>query len=371
MIVMIAIMLVAFLVTLALSIDIAYMQLTRTELRTATDAATRAAGEALARTEGQTEEEAMETARAAARSVAAQNPVAGDSLGFFDADIVFGKSTRQADGSWDFDANGSPINSVRAFGKRTEGSVSGPVGLFFGKLLGRGFHEPRQSSTVVRLDRDICLVVDRSSSMKLFLTDNQPVMGKGDSRFCQPPDVTQSRWSALHAAVDEFVLQLDSTPQDEHVGLASYASDYSSCSTWNAEAEINLQIATDPNAVSTAIDTLSSQVWNGATNISAGIDFGVTALTNPDTTRPFAAKTMVLFTDGHKTEGRPLSDAATDAANKNITIHTVTLGDGANQSDMMTVANITGGNHYHAPDSATLRDIFAEIARTLPIIFTE
>ena len=49
MIVMIAIMLVAFLVTLALSIDIAYMQLTRTELRTATDAAARAGAEALSR----------------------------------------------------------------------------------------------------------------------------------------------------------------------------------------------------------------------------------------------------------------------------------------------------------------------------------
>jgi Ca-activated chloride channel family protein len=371
MAVFILVLLSLFLVAVAFSLDVGYMQLTRTQLRTATDASARAAGEALSRTEGQSEEEAMETARAAAKSVAAENLVAGDPLGLFDADIVFGNSTRQDNGSWDFVAEGTPLNSVRVFGLRTEDSASGSVNLFFGKLLGRDFYEPKQSSTVVRLDRDICLVVDRSSSMKLYLSDTSPLMSTRDSRFCQAPHATLSRWAALHAAVDEFLVELENTPQLEYVGLASYASNYSSCSTWSAESEINLQVSTSHTVVSNAIDTLSSRVWNGATNISAGLDAGVVALTNPSTTRPFAAKTMVLFTDGHATHGRPLPDAANDAANKDITIHTVTFGDGANQSDMLTVAEITGGNHYHAPDAATLKEIFREIALTLPIVFTD
>jgi len=364
-------LLTMFLIAVAFSLDVGYIQLTRTQLRSATDASARAAAEALSRTEGQDEEAAMETARAAARSVAAQNLVGGQSLGLYDENIVFGHSTRQPNGSWDFEAAATPVNSVRVYGLRTENSASGSVQLFFGKLLGRGFYEPKQASTVVRLDRDICLVVDRSSSMKLYLDDTSPLMSTSDSRFCQPPHGTLSRWAALHAAVDEFMIELDNTPQIEHVGLASYASNYSSCSTWSAESEINLQVATDGAAVATAIDTLSTRVWNGATNISAGLDAGVVALTNPDTTRPFAAKTMVLFTDGHATHGRPLSDAANDAANKDITIHTVTFGDGANQTDMLTVAEITGGNHYHAPDAQTLREIFREIALTLPIVFTD
>lgn len=371
MAVFILILLGVFLVAVAFSLDVGYIQLTRTQLRSATDASARAAAEALSRTEGQNEEDAMETARLAAKAVAAQNLVAGESLGLFDDDIVFGNSTRQANGSWDFEAGGTPVNSVRVYGLRTEDSASGPVQLFFGKLLGRGFYEPKQSSTVVRLDRDICLVVDRSSSMKLYLDDTSPLMSTSDSRFCKAPHATLSRWAALHAAVDEFLVELENTPQLEYVGLASYASNYSSCSTWNAEAEINLQVATNQAAVSNAVDTLSSRVWNGATNISAGLDAGVAALTNPNTTRPFAAKTMVLFTDGQWTHGRPLSDAAHDAADKDITIHTVTFGDGANQSDMQMVAEITGGNHYHAPDAQTLREIFREIALTLPIVFTD
>lgn len=371
MAILILFFLTVFIVAVVFSLDVGYMQLTRTQLRSATDAAARAAAESLSRTEGLTEEEALEAARQAARDVSANNHVAGDALQLNDQDIVFGSSTRQEDGSWLFEASGSPINSVRVVGLRTAGSASGPVNLFFGKMLGRGIFEPTQSATAVRLDRDICLVVDRSSSMKLYLTDTAPLMSTSDSRFCQPPHASLSRWAALHDAVGEFLTQLDNTPQTEYVGLASYASAYSSCGTSNTESEINLPVSTNHAVVATAVDTLSSRVWNGSTNISAGLDSGVQALTDANTTRPFAAKTMVLFTDGHATHGRSLSEAAQDAADLDIVIHTVTFGDGANQGDMITVANITGGNHYHAPDAETLRAIFREIALTLPIVFTE
>jgi hypothetical protein len=63
--------------------------------------------------------------------------------------------------------------------------------------------------------------------------------------------------------------------------------------------------------------------------------------------------------------------AATAADGQDIIIHTVTFGDGANQTDMQAVADATGGRHYHAPDEETLEDIFREIALTLPVLLTE
>lgn len=48
---LICLMLVAFMVTVIFSVDVAYMQLVKSELRTATDAAAKAAAEALSRTQ--------------------------------------------------------------------------------------------------------------------------------------------------------------------------------------------------------------------------------------------------------------------------------------------------------------------------------
>ena len=48
-VVLVAAMIIIFLGSVALSVDVAYMQLSRTKLRSATDAAARAAGEGLSR----------------------------------------------------------------------------------------------------------------------------------------------------------------------------------------------------------------------------------------------------------------------------------------------------------------------------------
>jgi Flp pilus assembly protein TadG len=54
--ILIVAMLFVFIVTAALTVDIAYMQLIRTELRACTDAAAKAGAEALARTEDPTKQ---------------------------------------------------------------------------------------------------------------------------------------------------------------------------------------------------------------------------------------------------------------------------------------------------------------------------
>jgi Mg-chelatase subunit ChlD len=365
MLVLIALLLPLFLATAAFSVDIAYMHLVRTELRRSTDAAARAAADGLSRYQD------VDLARNAAQTLAAANPVAGQPLLLQDGDIVFGNSERQVDGSWTFSAGSEPINSVRVNAQRTDGSFMGSVPLFFARTLGVDDFEPTQVATAVRLDRDLMLVVDRSSSMKLMIEGDSVNMSTSDPRFPLPPDMDNSRWGALYEAVEEFIDALDETPMIEQVGLVSYASQGTWAGVFNTNADINQQLTLTPSLVMTAMDVLSASVFNGNTNISAGIDNGVVALTNEATARPFAYKTMVLMTDGNWNAGRDPVLAAYDAAEEDIVIHTITFADQANQADMQAVAAATGGNHYHAPDAATLIAIFREIALTLPVVLTE
>jgi hypothetical protein len=358
-------MIVIFLGAVAFSVDIGYMQLSRTQLKIATDAAARAGGEALTRVQD------LPTAVQAAKDMAAANLVAGEPLILADEDLITGNSAQQADGTWVFTENGTPTNSIRVSGRRTSDSPSGTVSLFFGSVFDVYDFEPTKVSTVVRTDRDICLVVDRSSSMKLDLATTSETMSTGDPRFCEVPDAVDSRWAALADAVQVFTDTLASTPQTEHVSLVSYASDYTNCGVTNNASDIDQDLASDHTQVNQAMASISSTVFNGATNIAAGIDDGVVALTDPTTARPFATKTMIVFTDGHRTAGRQPDLAAQDASLENIVIHTVTFGNGANQLDMQAVADATGGNHYHAPDAQALEDVFREIAMTISVTFTD
>ncbi len=365
MVVLIAVTLIIFIVAVAFSVDVAYMQMTRTQLRTSTDAAARAAGEALSRTQDTAQ------ARQAAKDLAAVNVVAGKPLLLADSDIEFGNSQSTQSGLWQFTPNGTPVNSIRVSGRRTEESPSGSVPLLFAKLIGVYEFEPTQVATTVRLDRDVCLVVDRSSSMKLRLSSTAENMSTSDPRFCQKPVSPDSRWAALASAVTTFTDTLATTPEIEQVGLVSYSSAGTWCLVSNNKSDIDQRLTVNQVLVNNAVQTISNRVFNGSTNISAGIDNGVIVLTEPNRARPFAAKTMVLLTDGNANQGRPTIEAANDAANQDIVIHTITFGAGANQNDMRDVAAATGGKHYHAPDAESLRNIFREIALTLPVIFTQ
>ena len=90
------------------------------------------------------------------------------------------------------------------------------------------------------------------------------------------------------------------------------------------------------------------------------------------TARPFAAKTLLVMTDGIHNRGiHPATVARNVVAQYDVTIHTVTFGGGANQSAMRQVADIGGGEHYHANTGAELQAIFEEIANNLPTIMTQ
>ena len=365
MLVLIALMMVVFVAAAAFSVDIAYMQLVRTQLRTATDSAARAGGEALARMQNTND------ALQAAKEMAAANFVAGKPLILYDSDVEFGNSVPVPGGKWAFVANTAPINSLRVNGRRTADSASGSVAFFIAPALGVNSFEPTQTASVVRFDRDICLVVDRSSSMKLDVDDSSAGMSTGDPRFCSPPDPDTSRWAALAVAMEGFLDVLGDTPQIEHVSLVSFGSNYSACGMHNNASDINQPLTADSVLVTSAMTTLSDTAFNGGTVTAAGVDSAITALTDPATARPFARKAIVVFTDGHTWEPDRLLSSARNAAQQHIVVHTITFGTGANQVQMREVAEAGGGKHYHAPDAEALVQVFREIALTMLVVLTE
>lgn len=357
---LIAICLPLFIIAAAFAVDVAYMQLARTELRTATDAAARAGAKTLSISQNQT------TARAAAVAAAAKNNVAGTGLKLTNDQVVIGVGSQTSDTSrYKFTAGGNQPNAVRVTGKRTASSAAGPVGLLLGRMLGTTTFEPVHIATSTQLDRDICLVVDRSGSMMESI-DGSNVSGNS----CSKPDMKKSRWGGLYTAVNAFVAELDSTLQEEQCALVTYSSKGSGCGYKFTTSDINCALNFNYQPIRNEMNTLSSKPVQGNTAIGAGIDNGVKVLTS-SSVRPFAVRTMVVMTDGlHNSGGDPVT-AAKKAAAKNITINTVTFSNEADLARMKAVAEATGGKHFHAASSSELEAIFREIASTLPVMLTE
>ncbi len=363
MLVLIAFCLPLCIIMAAFAVDVAWMQLVRTELRTATDAAARAGAKELSLAQSEP------AARQRAKQVAARNKVASSGLKLADKDIQIGSSTQATDVSrFNFVNNSAKPNAVRVTGKRTNGSLSGPVELMFAGVLGVDEFQPEHVATSTQLDRDICLVVDRSGSMMWTLAGGSNL--PAGSPNCGPPHQSLSRWGALSTALEAFLQELDSTKQMENVGMVSYSSNTNECGNNYKISTIDADLGASYTPVRNKMASLSSKPVKGSTAISAGIDDGIKVLTGKKT-RPFAVKTMVVMTDGiHNLGPEPLLSAKV-AKQKEIVIHTVTFSDDADVMRMQAVAAATGGVHFHAEDETELVEAFRKIAATLPVMLTE
>jgi Ca-activated chloride channel family protein len=363
MLVLVAITLVIFIVAVVFSIDVAYMQLVRAQLRAAADAAARAGAQTLASDQDE------QAAIAKAIEIAELNLVAGQGLKLSQEDIELGKSVRQPDGSWDFVPGAQPYGAVRVTAHKSDSTKAGAVKLLLGGMLGTQTFEPQQVATASQMDQDIVLVLDRSGSMAWDLSGNDNRYPPGGAEL-RPPHSTLSRWAAAVAAVNEFIIAIDETAPNEQVAQASFSSDHSRGGFQAIEATIDAPLTLTYSQITSALSTMSSKPIIGATDIGAGIDMGIAALKGP-TARKFALKTIIVMTDGHWTSGGNPRDAARRAAAEQITVHAITFSTGADESLMRDVAEIGGGRHYHAPDAAALKEIYRELALTLPVILTQ
>lgn len=327
MLVLIVIMMIGFMVAVAFSIDIAQMHLSRTELRSATDAASKAAAATLAQSQD------TELAITRGQQIAAANTVNGDPLLLDRTDFTFGRSVELASGKFQFSAGGTPRNSVLVDGRRTQGSPSGPVPLFFGNVFGVEFFEPTSKATATYIERDIVLVVDRSGSM------------------------AGQKFDDLVNAIGTFTATLDETPVDEQVGLASY----SEFSTEDVPLTSNLTL------VSNAVAELPV---GGFTSISRGMKSGKKVM-DKSRGEEFVERTLIVMTDGLHNRGPEPRGVAEDLAADHVTIHTITFGADADRKRMEEVADIGGGRHFHADNGLELEQVYREIALTLSTMMTQ
>lgn len=130
-VVLIVILMPVLLLLSAFAVNLAYMELTRTEMTIATDAAARAGGREY------TVSRSKASGMAKARVVAEANLVAGKPLRLGDNDFVFGKSYRTtATSRYDFTTDSATHNALTVFGRRTAGSPDGPVPLLMPNVFG-------------------------------------------------------------------------------------------------------------------------------------------------------------------------------------------------------------------------------------------
>ncbi len=371
---LVAIFIVVLIAMAAFAVDVAYMQLVRTQLRVASDSAAKAGTAALVPGMSCTE------AQNAAMNIASLNHVAGKPLILTSSDISLGQSVLQSDGTWKFVAGMLPYQAMQVSPSLSKNNANGSVPLFFGPFLGTSFYSPSNTAVASAFACEVCLVVDRSHSMCWDLSGNtdshpSPIYTNVTLGIESPP-LPGSRWLALDAAVNTYCNILMTANAPPRVAVVTWASDidtstpeYAMTGQTSPAVTTDLPLSTNYSAVYAAIHNRENNVMLGGTDMSSGINQG-TAILTASNVRPFAKKVMILMTDGQWNAGIDPVVAAAAAASQNITIHCVCFLQGADQTTCQQIASMTGGKFYYAVDQATLHDAFADLAFTLPVVLT-
>lgn len=353
-----AILLPVLFILAAFAINLAYIQLTTTQLQVATDSAARAAGRMYQLTDD--ESIALDFANLAG----SENLVAGEVLKFSAEDLEFGTSTRNSiDSRYVFSTGGSDRNSVRVLGNRTDESTSGRVGTFLPNVIGTTNFEISSIAESTQVEIDIALVIDRSGSMA-YAADEvaafPPVPANAPPNWdfdqAVPPN---SRWHDIIAAVEVFVNELDKSPLDELVSLSTYSRYGSS----------DVPLTGDTNAILSGLERHSRGLVANGTAISAGLKKGADSLVN-GLARQFASKVIIVMTDGRNNAGVNPIRTSRLIGEEGTLIFTVTFSDEADISLMESVAVQGSGQHFHARTNSDLITVFGELGRQLPTLLT-
>jgi Ca-activated chloride channel homolog len=385
--ILIVAMLFVFIVTAALTVDVAYMQLVRTELRASTDAAAKAAAEALARTESRSD------AITAAKQYAQRNSVGGQPFLIRNRDVKFGRVELAASGRWEFVEGANPSNAVRVDGNISDTSRTKSLPLFFANALGHNNFSTSSSATAAQLDVEVCLALDRSGSMLFDMSGvdyeyppNNPRLSSFTAwgslwrNHLSPPHPTNSRWAVLANAVNLFLDEAGQYEQPPRAALVTWGNDYTmpiAPSTFYPAVETNVNLPNresdnwnqNATSISQSVAQKNTIPMMGGTNMSAGIDRSVEILTGSNSSG-LANKVIILLTDGVWNAGRDPEAAARDARDQGIVIHTVSMLS-QDTATLVNIADITGGKFYSARNSTELRAAFYELARTLPVVLTD
>ncbi|NND98208.1 MAG: VWA domain-containing protein, partial [Pirellulaceae bacterium] len=324
----------------------------KTKMQIVTDASVRAAG----REYVNSADPAL--ALAAAQQISNLNPVGTFVVPIEAGDLEFGASSRTGSNQkYTFNSGAANGNAVRLTTNALAGGSGSAPEPFF-PIFGSNFEiRPTLSATNTQSTLDVALVVDRSGSMR-----NPAITGEASQPAADPTEVPlNSRWRDLVAAVDIFLVELESSASLEKASLDSYAD--------TASSDVDLKF--DYKPIRDKMDDFSKSFPGGSTNIHDGITNGIAAVTKPGKARDWAVSVIVLMSDGNATSGDDPLLAASTAAAQGIPIYTVSFSEEADQVLMAQIADDTGGRHFHADNATQLEDAFRAIAQAIPSLLTQ
>ncbi|MDX9952998.1 MAG: VWA domain-containing protein [Anaerolineae bacterium] len=271
---------------------------------------------------------------------------------------------------------------LSATGIRINATLTTPT--YFAQLLGFDTLTVEASGGGGFGKADIMLVLDRSGSMDDDSCSWQPYPPTGGRECYSPVNETNctdcyvlsgsrrvhGTWGSplqpITAAKNAANLFVDlNNPHFTYIGVASYADDYT----------LNRTLSNNYAGVKTAISNL---VADGCTNAAGGLYRARQELTGVHA-REGASRFVVFLTDGLPNQGLNSSQSCSScpdycpvaktaarnqailAAEDNIIIFTIALGNKADQALMRDIADLTGGGFYYAPTSDELASIYEEI----------
>lgn len=148
----------------AVGIDLSYLSSVKADLQRAADAAALAVAMQLGQTSsGDPQQDAL----MAAQEVVNLNPIGSGSVIVESQDILLGRAAYDADtGRYAWARAGlPPYSAAQVTLRRTNDSPSGPVPLYFGRIVGISHSELSATARAAVIPRDIALVCDLSGSM--------------------------------------------------------------------------------------------------------------------------------------------------------------------------------------------------------------
>jgi uncharacterized protein YegL len=174
----------------------------------------------------------------------------------------------------------------------------------------------------------------------------------------------------LDKAVKVFNDVLRNNSSEEQISIVTFGSDLDSiqpglCGRQPA-ATLDMQFSTNIDAADGTMNTLSNSIWNGNTEIAAGMQVALAELASVRSRR-FADRVMIVLTDGFPTAGDAIA-VANDATAQRVTVYAITFGPDGDQSYMKQVAAAGHGEHAHAATEQELKDIFKRFAAKATIL---
>jgi Ca-activated chloride channel family protein len=181
----------------------------------------------------------------------------------------------------------------------------------------------------------------------------------------QATDVAPTRIAAAQAAAKSFVAEL---PATFNLGLVSFAK----------SANVLVSPGKDREAVNSAIDGLQlAEATATGEAVFTCLD-AIAAVPADGAQGPPPAR-IVLLSDGYRTSGRPIEEAAAAASQANVPVSTIAFGTDDGTVDisgvpqrvpvdryaLQTLAESTRGNYYEAASQSELKKVYSDMGSSI------